>query len=287
MENYNNSFFSILGGQGEDPTLATLNRLREMGISFILPDDLARSSRAEDGRAQPDYSNLFLPRAACPSSSVWRDSPDTSLEISSLALKYLDEAQLSSLADKHRQGAAAAGRATQAGPNTTVRSENNMSMATQQFLNRHGLGHGGAVAAGSGASTARDPLRSIQNRTANTSQSRQAMAAAEAGLGLGGFTKQPAKTDACAVQPDWAGYSSSQAHAASQNQSRPAAGHPDNQQRNRVRILDPAAGRAPPPPPPGQGLEGTPVSRRPGRTSEKVANRVLDIEAIKRQPKLM
>jgi len=136
----------------EDPARATFNRLRELGISFISPEDLSQPRSQENCNPQ-DYSNLFLPRASCPSQSIWRDSPDTSLEISSLALKYLDETQLSSLADKHRTRGQATVR-------SNSRAENNMSMATQQFLNRHGLD----------SRENRNPLRSLDNSGRTTLQ---------------------------------------------------------------------------------------------------------------------
>ena len=128
----------------QDAATATLNRLRQLGVSFISPEDLSEPWTQEP-RSQ-EYSALFLPRAACPSQSVWRESPDTSLEISSLALKYLDETQLSRLADKHRMGA------NKTGVSAFVNDSSvNMSMATNEFLNRYGL------------NSDRNPLQPIDN----------------------------------------------------------------------------------------------------------------------------
>jgi len=127
-------------GGNVDPTAATLARLRQLGVSFINPEDLQTSG--ERSTRAPEYSNLFLPRAASPSQSVWTNSTDTSLEISSLALKYLDESQLSKLADKHRGDAG-------------ERSASNMSLATTEFLRKHGLDQ----------DTTRNPLRPLDNLT--------------------------------------------------------------------------------------------------------------------------
>ena len=138
-----------------DPATATFNRLRQLGVSFISSEELSRP-RTKDLGSQ-EYSNMFLPRAASPSKSLWRNSPDTSLEISSLALKYLDETQLSKLADKHR----AVERRTLTSV-TISDNDVNMSMATQEFLNRHGLNTVGS----------RNPLRSIDN--VSRTRSRQA-----------------------------------------------------------------------------------------------------------------
>jgi len=127
-------------GGNVDPTAATLARLRQLGVSFINPEDLQTSG--ERSTRAPEYSNLFLPRAASPSQSVWTNSTDTSLEISSLALKYLDESQLSKLAEKHRGEAG-------------ERSAPNMSLATTEFLQKHGLDQ----------DTTRNPLRPLDNLT--------------------------------------------------------------------------------------------------------------------------
>lgn len=128
--------------QPETPGGSTLSRLRQLGVSFISPQDLDRQcleNSQPSGMVMPkstDCSAMFLPKAACPSQSLWqRDSTDTSLEISSLALKYLDEAQLSRLADRHR-GSAVDGLGT----SPMLANDVNMSLATQQFLDRHGLG---------------------------------------------------------------------------------------------------------------------------------------------------
>ena len=96
---------------------------------------------------------MFLPRAAKPSESVWQQSPDTSLEISSLALKYLDEEQLSKLAVAHSS------KAKQPGSRDV-----NMSMATQEFLNRYGLAANSNEAVNSpNLKTGRRPLTPIHN----------------------------------------------------------------------------------------------------------------------------
>eukprot|EP00088_Acartia_fossae_P070557 TRINITY_DN9486_c0_g1_i2.p1 TRINITY_DN9486_c0_g1~~TRINITY_DN9486_c0_g1_i2.p1 ORF type:complete len:776 (+),score=194.62 TRINITY_DN9486_c0_g1_i2:318-2645(+) len=162
----------------ESKAVATCNRLRQLGVSFITPEDLERpaTTALQSGPAGQQHqheqhvSTLFLPRAACPSASVWNQltsstaasSPDTSLEISSLALKYLDEAQLSKLAATHHRnhgqhdnnniGGGGGGKieaATAVSKQQQQRdwqlhkksssSDVNMSLATQEFLNRYGL----------------------------------------------------------------------------------------------------------------------------------------------------
>ena len=131
----------------EDPTEATLSRLRQLGVSFLSPADL---NQAHATTTRQEYSTMFLPRAACPSQSIWQDSPDTSLEISSLALKYLDESQLSRLADQHRSEGKASSRK---GPDMSV----NQSLATKEFLNRYGL------LEEEPAASRRNPLRPLEN----------------------------------------------------------------------------------------------------------------------------
>ena len=141
--------------------------MRQLGVSFINPEDLERPAttalQSGPGQLQQEQqvSTLFLPRAACPSASVWNQltstatsSPDTSLEISSLALKYLDEAQLSKLAATHHGNnnymeAATAAVSQQYHQQQQQKdwqrhkksssSDVNMSLATQEFLNRYGL----------------------------------------------------------------------------------------------------------------------------------------------------
>jgi len=138
--------------------VATFNRLRQLGVSFISPEDFSSSSRptANPLPVQNEVSALFLPRAAKPSESVWQQSPDTSLEISSLALKYLDEEQLSKLAVSHSSKAKSGSR------------DVNMSMATQEFLNRYGLAATSNEAVNSpNLKTGRRPLTPIQNNQGN------------------------------------------------------------------------------------------------------------------------
>lgn len=109
-----------------NPRIATLARLKEMGVSFINPSE-----------PQLAEQSVFLPRAQLPTQSVFQGaSTDSSLDISSLALKYLDDSQLNNLALRHQQGE----------PKKQVKWEEQgqshgteLSMASHQFLARHGL----------------------------------------------------------------------------------------------------------------------------------------------------
>jgi hypothetical protein len=148
-----------------DPAAATLARLRQLGVSFISAEDLrpAPAPPKLPGQGHP-YNSIFLPRAACPGQSVWSNnddgpSPDSSLEMNSLALKYLNDAQLSRLAEQHRINSAATsgeggGGETGKGGGGGV----DMSFATQEFLKRHGLAQAGEY-------SQRPPLRTVANAT--------------------------------------------------------------------------------------------------------------------------
>merc|ERR1719447_1717285 len=108
-----------------NPRVATLARLKEMGVSFInfSPD-------------QNSEQSVFLPKAQLPSQSVFQGaSTDSSLDISSLALKYLDDDQLNNLALKH-QGEQK--KQVRWGEQGQTRG-NELSLASHQFLARHGL----------------------------------------------------------------------------------------------------------------------------------------------------
>ena len=83
-----------------DPQQATWDRLKQLGVSFISPADLAPGSR--DSAPDQHYNSIWLPRAACPG-DVSRASPDTSLNINNLALKYLTDAELRQLAECHQR----------------------------------------------------------------------------------------------------------------------------------------------------------------------------------------
>ena len=78
-------------------TEATWERLKQLGVSFISPADLAPP--ATD---QP-YSSVWLPQARMPSLHNFSSTPDTSLAINNLALKYLSDKELAQLATLHNK----------------------------------------------------------------------------------------------------------------------------------------------------------------------------------------
>ena len=80
-----------------DPQAATWDRLRQLGVSFISPGDLGTDSAASG------QDTLWLPQARLPASSAHaRLSPDASLAMNDLALKYLTDAELGQLAAVHQ-----------------------------------------------------------------------------------------------------------------------------------------------------------------------------------------
>jgi len=110
----------------------TLERLREMGVSFISPEDLTTPAPALSSN-----NSVYLPKACLPSKSIFQDS-NSSLDFNSLALKYLNDEQLSELAVRHQE---AQGR-KQVTWGTDVPSRQpgaELSMASHQFLARYGL----------------------------------------------------------------------------------------------------------------------------------------------------
>ena len=81
-----------------DPQAATWDRLRQLGVSFISPGDLGSASSSDQGQ-----DTLWLPQARLPASSAQpRLSPDASLAMNDLALKYLTDAELGQLAAVHQ-----------------------------------------------------------------------------------------------------------------------------------------------------------------------------------------
>ena len=85
-----------------DPTLATWDRLKQLGVSFISAGDLTPAGQLDTTAAacQP-FNSIWLPQAKLPLLSS--SSPDTSLAINNLALKYLSDAELSKLAALHQR----------------------------------------------------------------------------------------------------------------------------------------------------------------------------------------
>merc|ERR1719318_2097150 len=110
----------------------TLDRLRQLGVSFISPSDLVPAPTP----APPNpYNSFFLPQATLPSTTIINPSPDTSLAINNLALKYLSDAELARLAGHHQHHQ----HASKAPPGQAGRQAE-YSLASHQFLARYGLG---------------------------------------------------------------------------------------------------------------------------------------------------
>jgi len=116
------------GMTAEPSNTETLERLRQLGVSFISPSDLAPATPA----ANP-YNSIFLPRANLPSTTLTSPSPDTSLAINNLALKYLSDGELAKLAGHHNRQASKM-------PHNQEERPAEYSLASHQFLARYGLG---------------------------------------------------------------------------------------------------------------------------------------------------
>lgn len=229
-----------------------LARLRQLGVSFISAEDLQQLPRAEEDRApagsgQPCYNSIFLPRATTSTQSVWSNaSPDSSLEINSLALKYLDDAQLSKLADQHRINP---GTGTKENRNGEVRKGGrsvDLSLATQEFLWRHGLAT---------SDSQRAPLR-VMNGCDQTPASSDG--------GAGGVVQRgpPFRQQLTAQKLQ------SVNHLANRVQSPPFLQHVGG------------GGWT------GEAAVPQPAARPPVPRPE-ISNRILDITAIRQQPKLL
>ena len=108
---------------------ATLDRLRQLGVSFISPSDLAPAPPISN-----PYNSIFLPKANLPSTTLISPSPDTSLAINNLALKYLSDAELVKLAGHHNR------QNSKEPTGQEQRQPAEYSMASHQFLARYGLG---------------------------------------------------------------------------------------------------------------------------------------------------
>ena len=129
-----------------DPTLATWDRLKQLGVSFISAGDLSPAGQLDTTAAGQPFNSIWLPQARLPSLSS--SSPDTSLAINNLALKYLSDAELSKLAALHqRQDNKNKGMIMEFLLITLLHNcylENvprptDLSMASQQFLAKYGL----------------------------------------------------------------------------------------------------------------------------------------------------
>jgi len=118
----------------QSTTTATWDRLRQLGVSFISPSDLVQPAPSSSN----PYNSIYPLQANIPSTTMVSPSPDTSLAINNLALKYLSDAELGRLAAQHnRQVKTSSSQETRPAE---------YSLASHQFLARYGLGgghHGG------------------------------------------------------------------------------------------------------------------------------------------------
>jgi len=108
-----------------DPQAATWDRLRQLGVSFISPGDLGTVSAASG------QDTLWLPRARLPASNAHaqpRLSPDASLAMNDLALKYLTDNELGKLAAVHQPKE----------KKEDARGQVDFSLASHQFLAKYG-----------------------------------------------------------------------------------------------------------------------------------------------------
>ncbi len=98
----------------DDMAAATAARLRQMGVSFISPEELRGTARTPDYGAMPVANHMYYPPPPPPAElrSEATDglpaSTNSSLAINSAALKYLDDRQLTHMAKKHPSAVAAA-----------------------------------------------------------------------------------------------------------------------------------------------------------------------------------
>lgn len=263
--------------------VATCNRLRQLGVSFISPEDLAPTSqRQQVTPALNEVSALFLPRAALPSESVWHpeQSPDTSLEISSLALKYLDEAQLSKLAVAHSSGRSKT--KTKSSSNVSQNnSDVNMSLATQEFLNRYGLSSNtsGCTDTSPMLKSGRRPLTSIQNNQLGNGGSNKQILRKEVlkGKYASREVNNGAGANYYAIAENYCvqNYEMRYDTDAGRNQeafNQPLANHATSNQQQQVRF---------------NNMNRIQPQQQQEPQEPEVRNRILDITAIKSQPKFL
>ena len=127
------------GGVKEvDQQAATWDRLRQLGVSFISPGDLGSASTGQD--------TLWLPQARVPDSQPRLHTPDASLAMNDLALKYLTDAELGQLAVVHQPKDKQKGELTDASITYfnqflitgDGRGHIDFSLASHQFLAKYG-----------------------------------------------------------------------------------------------------------------------------------------------------
>jgi len=210
-------------------TKATFDMLRQLGVSFISPSDLANPVATTSTQM---YNSVFLPHANVPAFSA-NPSPDTSLAMNNLALKYLTDEELSKLAHQNQTKARTEKRSSQV----------EHSLASQEFLMRYGLGGTG-----------------ITNNIHNTQGQEYLPAqATKNNVGQEGLVMNQNPTFRPPFQPV----------SEDPRISSPAGYFPLHQHQPRF----------------DQKNHQVPVVSRP--TLPDLSNRVLDITAIKNQPKLL
>ena len=116
----------------QSTTTATWDRLRQLGVSFISPSDLVQPPP----NSSNPYNSIYPLQANFPSTAMVSPSPDTSLAINNLALKYLSDAELGRLAAQHNRQVKT--------PTSQETRPAEYSLASHQFLARYGLGGGQA-----------------------------------------------------------------------------------------------------------------------------------------------
>jgi len=120
VSSINNASVEQEKSEEQDPTAATWDRLKQLGVSFITPGDLAAGSRE---------NSVWIPQAKLPSMSMSSYETDTSLAINNMALKYLTDAELTKLAAMHQN---------REKKDQSVKPTD-LSMASKQFLAKYGL----------------------------------------------------------------------------------------------------------------------------------------------------
>lgn len=137
-----------------DKQVETLDRFKQMGVSFLTKEDLFPSTSTSADRNSLSDASLWHPRAENPfenqpsySGMVTTSTSDYSLMINSAALKYLNDAQLTHVAMTSPKNHKSKESVDLTPANVTLYGlpENNLSMATKEFLQQNHLVGGSAT----------------------------------------------------------------------------------------------------------------------------------------------